>query len=81
MNGELIWKKNIETKIIGDIQQIDLYKNGRLQFAFNTTKDFQILDKNGKIVKKIKHDNKVGLSIFDYDKVKNYRFFFVGNKT
>ena len=78
LNGELIWKKNIETKIIGDIQQIDLYKNGRLQFAFNTTKDFQILDKNGKIVKKVKHDNKVGLSIFDYDKVKNYRFFLLG---
>ena len=78
LNGELIWKKNIENKIIGDIQQIDLYKNGRLQFAFNTTKDFQILDKNGKIVKKVKHDNKVGLSIFDYDKVKNYRFFLLG---
>ena len=78
LNGELIWKKNIENKIIGDIQQIDLYKNGRLQFAFNTTKDLQILDKNGKIVKKIKHDNKVGLSIFDYDKVKNYRFFLIG---
>ena len=70
-------EKNIENKIIGDIQQIDLYKNGRLQFAFNTTKDFQILDKNGKIVKKIKHDNKVGLSIFDYDKVKTTDSFYL----
>ena len=79
LDGELIWKKNIKNKIIGNIHQIDLYKNGRLQFAFSTTKDFQILDKNGNIVKKVEHNNKVGLSIFDYDKVKNYRFFLVGN--
>ncbi|MBL6649004.1 MAG: hypothetical protein ISP56_01915 [Flavobacteriaceae bacterium] len=79
LDGELIWKKNIKNKIIGNIHQIDLYKNGRLQFAFSTTKDFQILDKNGNIVKKVEHNNKVGLSIFDYDKVKNYRFFLLGN--
>ena len=75
IDGELIWKKDLNSKIIGDINQIDLYKNGRLQYAFNTSNDFQIIDKNGKMVKKINYENKLGLSVFDYDKIKNYRFF------
>ena len=75
--GEIIWKKNLKSKIIGEITQIDLYKNGRLQYAFNTEKSFIILDKNGKEVKKINHKKNakvLGLSVFDYDKNKNYRF-------
>ncbi len=48
--GELIWKKQLESKIVGEISQIDLYKNGRLQYAFETEKSLIILDKNGKIV-------------------------------
>ena len=57
LEGKLIWKKNIDSKIIGEIHQIDLYKNGRLQYAFNTENDFQIIDKNGKQVKEIKNKN------------------------
>ena len=77
--GKLIWKKNIDSKIIGEIHQIDLYKNGRLQYAFNTENDFQIIDKNGKKVKEIKNKNYLGLTIFDYDKAKNYRFILFDN--
>lgn len=75
--GEIIWKKNLKNKIIGEIIQIDLYKNGRLQYAFNTEENFIIMDKNGKEVKKIRHKKNakvLGLSVFDYDKNKNYRF-------
>ena len=63
----------LKSKIIGEITQIDLYKNGRLQYAFNTEKSFMILDKNGKEVKKIDHKKNakvLGLSVFDYDKNK-----------
>jgi len=79
IDGELIWKKDIGAKIIGEIVQVDLYKNGRLQYAFNTTEDFQIIDKNSNVVKKVKNKNKLGLSVFDYDKIKNYRFFLFDN--
>ncbi|MFL2639274.1 MAG: hypothetical protein ACJ0OB_03485 [Flavobacteriaceae bacterium] len=75
--GNIIWKKDLNEKIIGQIFQIDLYKNGRLQYAFTTEKNFLILDKNGNEVKKVKHKKNakvVGLSVFDYDKIKNYRF-------
>ena len=43
-------EKTDRRKIIGDIQQVDLYKNGRLQMAFRTTERFYILDRNGKVV-------------------------------
>ena len=74
--GELIWKKQLESKVIGEISQIDLYKNGRLQYAFETGKSLMILDKNGKIVKKLNHKkiSKQGLAVFDYDKLNKYRF-------
>ena len=74
LDGKLIWKENIDSRIIGEIYQVDLYKNGRLQYAFNTENNFQIIDKNGNLVKKIKNKNSLGLTVFDYDKVKNYRF-------
>ena len=76
-NGEVIWEKDLKSKIVGDIFQVDLYKNGRLQYVFNTESSFMVLDKNGNEVKKVNHKkNKkvLGLSVFDYDKNKNYRF-------
>ncbi len=80
LEGKLIWKENVGSKIIGEIHQIDLYKNGRLQYAFNTDNDFQIIDKNGNQVKKIKNKNNLGLTVFDYDKLKNYRFLLFDNE-
>lgn len=78
-NGTLYWKKALDGKIIGDIQQVDLYKNGRLQMAFRTDKRFYILDRNGKVVppfdRKISVQNSAqALGVFDYDKSRNYRF-------
>jgi len=75
-NGELIWRKKLESKIVGEISQIDLYKNGRLQYVFETENSLLILDKNGRIVKKLNHKKKSkhGLAVFDYDKIKKYRF-------
>jgi hypothetical protein len=83
--GTLFWKKQIEGKIIGEIQQVDLYKNGRLQMAFRTTKRFYILDRNGKAVphfnKRIKTNTIAQpLAVFDYDQSRNYRFVLAQDK-
>ena len=77
--GNLFWKKKLSSQIIGEIQQVDLYKNGRLQMAFRTSDKFFIIDRNGSIVKPFeisfkKSDYINPLSIFDYDNSKNYRF-------
>ena len=76
-DGNIVWRKKIEDQIIGKVHQVDLYKNGRLQYAFVTNESFMIIDKNGNLVKKVKHKNNkkvIGLSVFDYDKNRNYRF-------
>ncbi len=76
-DGNIVWRKKIEDQIIGKVHQVDLYKNGRLQYAFVTNESFIIIDKNGNLVKKVKHKNNnkvIGLSVFDYDKNRNYRF-------
>ena len=77
--GTLYWKKKLTGKIQGPIQQVDLYKNGRLQMAFRTEDRFYILDRNGKIVppfdKKIRDELPIQpLAVFDYDQSRNYRF-------
>ncbi len=76
LSGNKIWSKNFESKIISDVHQIDMYKNNRLQFVFLTLEYLYILDIKGNVVKKIM--NKASgtqkyLSVFDYDKNKNYR--------
>ncbi len=77
--GKLYWKKQLSGKIIGEIQQVDLYKNNRWQLAFKTTDRMMVLDRNGKIVKPFdikipKSENPLPLAVFDYDNNRNYRF-------
>ncbi len=84
--GKILWKKKINDAILGKIQQIDSYKNGRFQMAFATSREIYVIDRNGNNVgafpKKFIDNITQPLSVFDYDKTKNYRFLVVqGNKT
>ena len=77
--GNQYWKKKIPKKIIGDIKQIDTYKNGRLQINFRTDDKFYVLDRNGNEVRELSFKIDSGeiinpISIFDYEKNRNYRF-------
>ena len=77
--GNQYWKKKIPKKIIGDIKQIDIYKNGRLQIIFRTEDRLYVLDRNGNEVKQLSFEidsgeNNIPISIFDYEKNRNYRF-------
>ncbi len=75
--GKLLWKKQLDGAILGKIEQIDMYKNGRLQLAFATPNRIYVLDRNGKEVAPfpLKFNDKVTqpLSVFDYDNNRNYR--------
>ena len=76
--GKVLWKKQLGSLIQGEVKQVDIFKNGRLQLAFTTNNQFMILDRNGKEVEKFTHTYPAGnlnsLAVFDYDKQKNYRF-------
>ncbi|MGB5417511.1 MAG: ribonuclease HII, partial [Algibacter sp.] len=77
-NGKILWKKQLQGPVLGRIEQIDMYKNGRLQLAFATPKRVYVLDRNGKDVKpfalNFNDDITQPLAVFDYDNRKNYRF-------
>ena len=76
-NGKVLWKKKIDQPILGEVSQMDIYKNGRLQLIFNTNNKIYVLDRDGKDVKPFPKTFKdpitQPLALFDYDKNKNYR--------
>src|SRR5690606_23019372 len=82
--GKVLWKKKLDSKIRGEITQVDLYRNGRLQLAFTTGSKLMIVDRNGKDVSPFPMDFKgtitQPLSVFDYSKTKDYRFVVVLDK-
>lgn len=82
--GKVLWKKRLNGPILGKVEQIDIYKNGRLQLAFATPKRVYVLDRNGKEVSPfpIKFNDEITqpLSVFDYDNNKNYRLLVVQSK-
>ncbi len=81
--GEIFWQKELDSPILGQIGQVDLYRNGRLQLAFTTENTFYILDRNGNEVSPfpISFNDPITqpLAIFDYEKNRNYRFVIVQN--
>ncbi|WOI23048.1 hypothetical protein [Nonlabens ulvanivorans] len=83
--GKKHWSKQLDAIIIGQINAVDGYKNGRKQLAFSTSKSVYYLDRNGKDVNKYPIQIKGGitqpLSVFDYDNSRNYRFLVTHGKT
>ena len=74
--GNLLWKKSLSGRIIGEIKQIDLYKNGRLQILFRTNDRLYLIDRNGNEVSQLSFNIKSGeinhpISVFDYDRNRN----------
>ena len=82
--GKILWKKQLNGPVLGKIEQIDMYKNGRLQLAFATPKRVYVLDRKGNNVNPfpLKFNDEIThpLSVFDYDKKKNYRLFVTQGK-
>ena len=76
--GKILWKKQLTGPVLGQIQQVDLYKNRRLQLAFATPNRVYIIDRNGRDVSPfpLLFNDAITqpLSVFDYDNNKNYRF-------
>ena len=84
-SGKILWKKQLNGNILGKIQQVDIYNNGRLQLAFATPKRVYVLDRNGNDVAAfpLKFNDVITqpLSVFDYDNDKKYRFLVIQNNS
>ena len=77
--GRIMWKKHIDEPIIGGVQQIDYYRNGKLQMFFNTATKMYLVDRNGNHVERypitLPSPTSLPVSVFDYAKNRNYRLF------
>jgi len=78
MEGKVLWEIPVGDRITSDIQQVDFYNNGKLQYIFSTKDAIHIIDRLGNYVppypiylagKDIRY-----LSVVDYDRSKRYRF-------
>ena len=83
--GVVLWKRKLNGAVLGKVQQVDLYRNGRLQLAFATPNTMYVIERNGKNVDgfplKTKDEITQPLAVFDYDKQRNYRFLITKNTT
>jgi hypothetical protein len=77
--GRVLWKLPLEGPVMGRIYQVDFYKNGRLQYLFNTAGKIHLIDRNGNYVERypisLRSEASNALALFDYDKSRDYRLF------
>ncbi len=77
--GKILWTKQISEKIMSAIIQVDALKNNKLQLLFNTRSFIYLFDRNGNDMKgfpiKLEAAATNALSVFDYDKNRDYRIF------
>ncbi len=75
--GNRLWKKKISESIQSSVHVVDIYKNGKYQYLFNTKNYLHIIDLLGRNVegypRKLNSSATNGLSVFDYENKKNYR--------
>ena len=76
-DGSVLWKKTLDKVPISDIYEVDYYKNGKIQYLFNTADFIYLIDKKGRNVsgypKKLHSKATNGISVFDYLNSKDYR--------
>ena len=77
-SGNIYWKKQLESRILGTIEQVDIFRNGRIQLAFATPHKMQVIDREGNEVKPfpLEFNDEITqpLALFDYDNNRKYRF-------
>jgi len=77
--GKQLWSIPVKGNILSEIHQVDVYRNGKLQYLFNTKDKLYLIDRNGNnvsgfpVVFQSKATN--GVNVFDYDNNRKYRYF------
>jgi len=82
-NGQLLWSKALNEELAGDLEQVDYYKNNKLQYFFTTKNNLHILDRNGNPVEGFPVNTSFDIAyskVIDYDNSKRYRFLIADNR-
>jgi hypothetical protein len=81
-DGVILWKLNLPEPVISDIHLIDIYQTKRFQYLFNTKSQLYVVDRTGNKVGKfpvyLKSMASNGVSVSEFGKNKEYRFFVAG---
>jgi hypothetical protein len=76
-NGKILWTKALDGPILGNVTQVDVFKNNKLQLAFNTNNSVYLLDRLGRDVEhfpiKLKSAATAPMAVFDYSGSRSYR--------
>lgn len=77
--GRILWKLPLDAPINSEVYQVDLFKNGKLQYLFSTADKMYLIDRNGNAAGRFPVTFKAaceqGITVFDYDGDRNYRIF------
>ena len=77
--GATLWKVQLSGKIMSPVYQIDYYRNGKLQYFFNTRDQLHLIDRNGSNVARfpitLKTPASNGVAVIDYAGNRDYRYF------
>jgi hypothetical protein len=80
--SKILFKVPVSGKIIGKINQVDAYQNGKTQFLFNTNNQIYLIDETGKNLYGyplwIPTGTEYPIQVFDYLNNKNYQLFAIG---
>ena len=80
--GDIVWKKQLKEKPISDVFEVDYYKNGKIQYLFNTPNYLYMIDLTGIFVKgfpiQLNSEASAGLALIDYNNDKDYRVLIPG---
>ncbi|MEO8734234.1 MAG: hypothetical protein ABI373_07875, partial [Flavobacteriales bacterium] len=75
--GKVLWRRTLDGPVLGDIQQVDRYRNGKAQMLLNTGSSIYMVDRLGRDVDgfpvSLKGTACSQLSVFDYEGNMDYR--------
>ncbi len=75
--GKKLWSYALDGPILGEVHQVDRFRNGKLQILLNTADRLYLIDRNGKDVggfpAKFPVKATAPIAVFDYDAQRDYR--------
>ncbi len=81
--GNRLWKEELDGPILSQVYEVDYFKNGKIQYLFNTSNSIYLFDVLGRAVGdfplKLKTTATNGVSLFDYSNDQDYRIVYAGN--
>lgn len=81
-SGMVLWKYQVDDELVSGVKEVDIYKNGRVQYVFNTIHNIHIVDESGKAIQGwpawIPTSTTYPVSIIELNEEKQLGFFTVG---